>query len=222
MNAEAKREGYVRQAWLVITLAALYGGALAGVETSLAPRIAQNRKNETYDVIPKLVPGADSDGTVEKRVQPKDGQETLVYQAKAADGTHQGWVIPANGQGFNDRIELLIGLDAELSTITGLYVINQKETPGLGDYVTSESFQSQFSGKPTDQPLVVVVKSDPRADNQIRAISGATISSESVSAIVNSAIARLKEPILGQARTGERAIAPAQPSPEDNRPNTEQ
>ena len=208
MNAEATRESYVGQAWLVITLAALYGGALAGVETSLAPRIAQNRKNETYDVIPKLVPGADSDGTVEKRVQPKDGQETLVYQAKAADGTHQGWVIPANGQGFNDRIELLIGLDAELSTITGLYVLDQKETPGLGDNISGKSFQTQFSDKPTDKPLVVV-KSEPQADNEIRAISGATISSESVSAIVNSAIAELKEPIRNQARTGKGAAAPA-------------
>jgi electron transport complex protein RnfG len=221
MNAEAKRESYVGQAWLVITLAALYGGALAGVETTLAPRIAQNKKNETYDVIPDLVlPGADKARTVEMLVEPRSGRKTLVYQAMAADGTHQGWVIPAGGQGFNDRIELLVGLDPELSTITGLYVLDQKETPGLGDYISDESFQSRFRDKPTDKPLVVV-KSEPQADNEIRAISGATISSESVSAIVNSAIAELKEPILEQARTGGGTAAPAPAAPADNRQNTQ-
>ncbi len=221
MNAEAKRESYVGQAWLVITLAALYGGALAGVETSLAPRIAQNKKNETYDVIPKLVPGADKANTVEMLIEPRSGRKTLVYQAMAADGTHRGWVVPAGGQGFNDRIELLIGLDPEVSTITGLYVLDQKETPGLGDYISDESFQSRFSGKPTDKPLVVV-KAEPQADNEIRAISGATISSESVSAIVNSAIAELKEPIRNQARTGEGANASAPPPPKDSQQNTQQ
>jgi electron transport complex protein RnfG len=221
MNAEAKRESYIGQAWLVIALAALYGGALAGVETSLAPRIAQNRKSETYNVIPELVPGADKANTAEVLVEPSSGRETRVYRAIASDGTHCGWVVPAEGQGFNDRIELLIGLDPELSTITGLYVLDQKETPGLGDYITGEGFQSQFADKPTGAPLVVV-KSDPQADNEIRAISGATISSESVSAIVNSAIAELKEPILDQARTGDRATAPTPLSPEDDRPNTQQ
>jgi electron transport complex protein RnfG len=219
MNAEPKRESYVGQAWLVITLAALYGGALAGVETTLAPRIAQNKKNETYDVIPDLVPGADKARTAEILVDSRSGRKTLVYQAMAADGTHLGWVVPAGGQGFNDRIELLVGLDPELSTITGLYVLEQKETPGLGDYISGESFQSQFSGKPTGEPLVVV-KSEPRADNEIRAISGATISSESVSTIVNSAMAELKEPIRNQARTGGGAAAPAPPAPGNNRQNT--
>ena len=221
MNAEPKRQSSVGQAWLVITLAALYGGALAGVETSLAPRIAQNKKSETYDVIPDLVRDADKANTVEMLIEPKSGPKTLVYKAMAADGTHQGWVIPAGGQGFNDRIELLIGLDPELSTITGLYVLDQKETPALGDYISDESFQSRFRDKPTDKPLVVV-KSEPQADNEIRAISGATISSESVSTIVNSAIAELKEPIRNQARTGERAAAPAPPPPGDNRQNTQQ
>jgi len=199
MNEEPKQESYVGQAWLVILLALVYGGALAGVQTTLGPRIAENKKRETYDVVPQLVAGADKAKTIELVVETETGREVRVYKASAADGDHKGWVIPAAGQGFADRIDLLIGLNADLSTITGLYVLGQKETPGLGNYITGEPFRSQFAGKPADpnRPLVVV-KSDPQASCEIRAVTGATISSESVSTIVNQAIANLKEPIRRQ------------------------
>ena len=197
MGREPKRGSYIGQAWLVILLALLYGGALAGVETTLGPRIAENKKRETYDVIPMLISEADKTKTVELMVEGESGREVRVYRAVAADGTHKGWVVPAGGQGFGDRIELLIGLDARLSTITGLYVLDQKETPGLGNYITTEGFRNQFSGKPTDRSLVVV-KSDPKASYEIRALTGATISSESVSAIVNRAVADVKERIRRQ------------------------
>lgn len=189
-----ERNSYIGQAWLVILLALLYGGALAGVQTTLGPKIAENKKNETYEVIPALVDEADKTSTEEVLVQGKNGRESRVYKAVGADGVHKGWVLPASGQGFGDSIELLIGLDVELSTITGLYVLDQKETPGLGDAISSESFCSQFSGKLTGKPLSVT-KSDTHADNEILALTGATISSESVSAIVNQAITNLKEPI---------------------------
>lgn len=190
-----QRGGYIGQAWLVILLTLIYGGALAGVQIALGPVIAQNRKNETYDVIPKLVPRADKTKTVEMTLADAQGKQRRVYRAVAADGSRLGWVVPAGGQGFADRIDLLIGTDNELSLITGLYVLDQKETPGLGNFITGERFRDQFVGKPTDEP-VVVVKLDPAAGgNEILALSGATISSDSVAAIVNSAIDDMREPI---------------------------
>lgn len=201
MGQESKRQGYIRQAWLVILLAVLYGGGLAGVQRGLSDKIAENKRNETYDVIPALVSGAEAANTVELMVTGQDGREARVYQIMDAAGGHVGWVLSAGGQGFAGRIELLIGLDAGLSTITGLYVLEQKETPGLGDYITDESFRSRFQGKSTDTPFVVV-QSDPTADNEVRALTGATISSASVSGIVNAAMANLKEPIQRQAASG--------------------
>lgn len=207
MGQESKRQGYIRQAWLVILLAVLYGGGLAGVQRALSDKIAENKRAETYDVIPVLVSGADASNTVELMVTGQDGREARVYQIMDAAGGHVGWVLSAGGQGFVDRIDLLIGLDVELSTITGLYVLEQKETPGLGDYITGESFRNRFLGKPTDTPLVVV-QSDPTADNEVRALTGATISSASVSSIVNAAIANLKGPLQRQAASGGDLVLP--------------
>jgi electron transport complex protein RnfG len=195
MGETPKPKNFIAQAWLVILLAFLYGGALAVVQTALSGRIVENKRAETYRVIPALVPGSDATRTVEEHVQGKDGKDAVVYRAMDADGAERGWVVPAGGQGFADRIEILIGLDAEVSTITGLYVLDQKETPGLGDYITGEDFRNRFRNQPADAPLTVV-KSEPQAAGEILALTGATISSESVSGIVNRALANLRSVLL--------------------------
>jgi electron transport complex protein RnfG len=200
--AEApRRGGYIRDAWLVIALALVFGGALAGVQTALSGKIAENKQQETYSVIPDLVEGAEAGATVELVVEGEDGKDARVYKVMGSDGAHKGWVVPAQGQGFADRVEILVGLDAGLATITGLYVLDQKETPGLGDYITSEGFRDRFRGRPADA-LLVVVKGEPKAENEVKALTGATISSESVAGIVNEALANLREAIRAQSGSG--------------------
>ncbi|HBO43462.1 MAG TPA: FMN-binding protein [Planctomycetaceae bacterium] len=193
MSDEPQKGGYIRQAWLVIILALVYGAALAGTQTALGPRIAENKKNETFHQIPMLVEGADSAKTEPVTVKGKDGKDQVVYRARSADGTFLGWVLPTTGQGFADRIDVLIGVNADVTKITGMYVLDQKETPGLGALITEEDFLKQYRGISTDKPITVV-KAEP-APGQILAISGATISSDSVTDIVNKTIENLKEPI---------------------------
>jgi Na+-translocating ferredoxin:NAD+ oxidoreductase subunit G len=209
-NSEPQKRDYLRQAWLVILLAFAYGGALAGVHTTLGPRIEANKLQETLDVIPQLVPGADQSRTESLSIATVDGRVERVYRTRDTEGKTNGWVLAAAGQGFADKIEILIGLDETCTVITGLYVLDQKETPGLGDYIRQPAFQDRFRDKPTTVPLTIV-KSDPTADYEIEALSGATVSSWSVCTIVNQAIARLREPILrelpNQEATGTSPMA---------------
>ncbi len=178
------------------------------MQSALSGKIEANKRAETYAVIPDLVPGADPENVEEIMVRGEEGKEGLVYKVRRTDGSHVGWVLPAAGQGFADRIELLIGLDSGVTTIRGMYVLNQKETPGLGDYITGADFRGRFRDKPADRPLAVV-KGDPSAENEVRALSGATISSESVAGIVNGALADFREPL--------RALA-GEPVTRDQRP----
>jgi electron transport complex protein RnfG len=198
MAETAQRGNYISQAWLVILLGLLYGGALAGVQTALSGKIEENKRAETYSVIPDLVPGADASQTQELLVAGENDKEGRVYQVRAADGSHVGWVLPGEGSGFADKIELLVGLDAQVTRITGMYVLNQKETPGLGDYITGASFRQQFRNTPAEEPLAVV-KANPSASNEIRALTGATISSESVADIINQALANYRAPLQALA-----------------------
>jgi len=185
------KDNYLVQAWLVLGLALLFAVALAGVQVGLAEKIRDNKLNETMSQIPSLVPEAT--GGVRTEI---DGR--TVYRATDADGAHVGWVVPASGQGFADQIEVLIGLDAEAETITGLYVLAHKETPGVGNRITDSSFLEQFAGKWTVRP-VAVRKTRPLGANGILAISGATVSSMSVAKIVNIAIAELRDKLADAA-----------------------
>ena len=185
------RNSYIGQAWLVILLSLGFGGALAGVQVMLHQRIEENKLAETLSQIPALVPGAE-----EGKADTVAGQR--LYRALAG-GRHVGWVVPAGGQGFADRIELLIGLDADVRRITGLYVLEQKETPGLGNKIVEEKWRRQFSGKSASRPLVVV-KGGAKGENEIDAVTGATISSESVCRIVNRTLSRMRDELTAEKR----------------------
>jgi len=187
------KNSYIGQAWLVILLSLVFGGGLAGIQVNLQDRIAANKLAETLDQIPRLVPGS-TEGVADT----VSGQ--TVYRALNAQGA-AGWVIPSSGQGFADRIEILLGVNAEATTITGVYVLDQKETPGLGNKIIEDEWRAQFAGKSTLNPLVAIT-SGKAAGNQIDALTGATISSESVCRIVNTTLQRLR-PQLVTAAAGE-------------------
>lgn len=169
----------------------LFGASLAGVQMVLADRIEANRFAETMGQIPLLVEGATSGERVEI-------EGRALYRALDAEGRAVGWVVPAAGQGFADLIEILIGLDAKAETITGIYVLAQKETPGLGNKIAEPAFQNRFAGKKADAPLSVT-KTAPPGDSEILAVTGATVSSQSVTQIVNDALAEMRSKLPAAA-----------------------
>ena len=185
------KSNYLVQAWLVLALALLFGASLAGVQAALSDRIESNKLAETLQQIPALVPGAAGG-------QPLELDGRVVYRATDTDGKQIGWVVPASGQGVADAIEILIGLDSQADTLTGLYVLSQKETPGLGSKITGADWLGQFAGKATNQPLAVV-KTDPSAGDQVLSVTGATISSVSVTDICNATVARLGDKLAAAA-----------------------
>jgi len=191
-------KGYIGQAWLVLILATCFGAGLAVVHIAWQGRIDQNKRNETYDQIPRLVAGADKELTEEIVI---DGRKVLKAFGKGPDGraAHLGWVVRASGLGFADRIELLIGLSARGDAITGLYVLEQKETPGLGSKITGD-FQEQFARKDPAKPLEVTKDRPAEGANEIRAIAGATVSTRSVCDIVNAALKGLPGKLAAGAK----------------------
>ncbi|QTA86662.1 FMN-binding protein [Desulfonema magnum] len=196
------------QAWLVLLLATVFGTTLAGVQTKLGPVIEANKINETMEKIPTLTLGeAQAEKMTEQGnalvIEPrlieisKNGIKKFytVYDAYYKDGTRAGFVAKASGQGYADKIELLLGLDADASTITGLFILDQKETPGLGNKVIEKHWRDQFLNQSSDKGLVVV-KGKSEGSHEIGAVSGATISSKSVTGIVNRTIADIKHQLI--------------------------
>jgi electron transport complex protein RnfG len=196
-SAGGFKNSNLAQAWLVLLLALCFGSALAAVQVQLSDTIAANKLNETLAQVPALIWGKApppqnvqiTPGTLNVK---KDGQASsyTLYRV-AQDNKTAGWVVKADGQGYGDKLELLIGTDADVKKITGLFVLEQKETPGLGNRISEPQWRNQFVGKSTAKPLDVV-KDKSQGPETIDAITGATISSRSVTNIVNATIGNLR------------------------------
>lgn len=121
----------------------------------------------------RLVEGQDF-GPVVSEVYEGLDQEVVGYTIKT---------IPTSGYG--GAIEVTVGISID-GNITGVNIGNHAETPGLGAKASGE-FKDQYSGK-TGEKALEVIKSGEPADNQIVAISGATITSKAVTEGVNEAL----------------------------------
>ncbi len=220
------RNSNLGQAWLVLVLATVFGTALAGIQVHLGPVIEANKIRETMEKVPGLVLGKDSDTVADNLVIKsrvieieKNGISKFypVYDVRLKDGSLAGHVAKASGQGYADRIEVLVGLDAGGNKITGLFILDQKETPGLGNRILEKPWRDQFTDKPSGTPLVVV-KAKTGKGNEVDGITGATISSRSVTGIVNTTIADIRTQLIPvEEKKGAKTMAnkPAASKPAD-------
>jgi electron transport complex protein RnfG len=115
----------------------------------------------------------------------------MVFLGYREDGQPVGFAISGGEFGFQDIIDLIFGYDPETRTVIGMKVLANKETPGLGDKIEKDSaFVAEFDGP--EAPLVGVKSGRATgAANEVDMITGATISSRAVIAIINHRLERL-------------------------------
>lgn len=112
---------------------------------------------------------------------------TDVYEGIDANGENIGYAVMVSSGGYGGDVSLSVGVDNELN-ITGVDVVSHSETPGLGAKCTTDSFKNQFVGK----TLGVEAVKNGASDNEIDAITSATITSKAVTKGVNSALTAVK------------------------------
>jgi Na+-transporting NADH:ubiquinone oxidoreductase subunit C len=109
------------------------------------------------------------------------------------------YIIPVRGNGLWDAIWGYIALNDDLKSINGVFFDHKGETPGLGANITESFFKDDFKGEMIfdaqgNYKSVEISKSngDPnnedKTDNQVDAISGATITGNGVAAMLKSGI----------------------------------
>lgn len=96
-----------------------------------------------------------------------------------------GYVVKTAPNGFSGAVEVITGI-AKSGEISGVRIGSHAETPGLGANATLPEFYTQYEG--IDSSNGVETVKIPPVDNEIQAISGATITSKAVTEGVNFAI----------------------------------
>jgi electron transport complex protein RnfG len=191
------------------------GLAVVGIFLLTQPRIERNRAEALEAAIFRVLEGARSRvafvlrGADLVRFESAEGavpKEEAVYAGYDEAGSLLGFAIPAEGAGFQDTIKLLYGYDARAQRVVGMEVLESRETPGLGDKILKDAdFLANFRDLAVD-PEVVVTKKGRTRENEVDAISGATISSIAVVRIINEANGRWIDRVtaLGDANGGAR------------------
>jgi len=125
---------------------------------------------------------------------PMDGSEPLaiVFASIAPDG-------------YNAPINLLIGIDVDTATISGVRVVGHRETPGLGDLIeiAKSDWIRQFDGTSIGEPPLSgwAVRKD---DGQFDSITGATVTPRAVVRAVRNTLLYFeanRDELISEART---------------------
>ena len=163
----------------------LAGGLLAVIFSVADPLIQANKEKEPKESIFVVLPEAKDYMVMEKTV---GKQKLVLYKGVDANGDAVGVAFKAEGSGFQGKIVTMVGLGLDYLQLKGIKVLEQLETPGLGNRISEDSFQGQFKGVEVKPRIEYIKNRKPEKPNQIQAITGATISSDAVVKHINKSV----------------------------------
>lgn len=147
---------------------------LAGLNRLTTPIIAANEEQAANETYAALLPNADGFTALACEI---DGVTAVM---KANNGV--GYVITAESRGYGGQVPAAVAFSPE-GTILGVTMMDNSETPGLGQKVTETAFSGQFAGRAAAQFTI----------DEIDAVTGATISSKAAVSAINLAIEAYQE-----------------------------
>lgn len=163
---------------ILFLITAISAGILAAVNAATAPIIEENSINKRKEAMNKVLPEANENFTEYEYVPSGESSVTAVYTADDA-----GVVVLCEPNGYGGAISLVVGIKAD-GTVNGVDITSQSETPGLGANCVKEDFRAKFTGKTAG---ITVVKNGAK-ENQVDAMSSATITTKAVTKGVNDAL----------------------------------
>lgn len=178
-------------------------------------RIEQLRAEALEKAVFRVLPGVSSSQMFElgadgifKPVTKPEGKNPVVFAGYNDAGEFLGVAIEGSGQGYADIIRILYGYNPKTQTIVGFYVLESKETPGLGDKIEKvEHFLANFtelSAKLTAdfsqiENQIIPVKQGAKTNPwEVEGITGATISSRAIGNILGESTATMVPLIFAQ------------------------
>jgi len=195
---------------LVATLAVagiLAGMLLAMVNEHTKPIIDAYRAEQLRLAVYEVLPKAERYTTfylVDGQLNPtlpagaKEAEYKRIFAGFSENGQPVGVAVSRGESGFQDIVLVIMGFDPVSGTMSGMKVLESKETPGLGDKIfKDQEWVDQFFASP-ELPLKPVKPGSGRGEaNEVDTITGATISSKTVIQIINNAVAEWM-PLLEQ------------------------
>ena len=168
----------LRLSGILLAICACVSAALAGVNAITEDRIAAIQQEKTQAAIAQVL-----EGEAQKMDLPADVDLGIVRGVYASE---YGFAVEVAPNGFDGEILMMVGVDLD-GKVTGISIISQTETAGLGaeaaaDNAKGNAFREQFVGLSSEEILL------SKDGGTLDALTGATISSRAVTQGVQAAV----------------------------------
>ncbi len=200
--------GFMKDALILFAITLVAGACLGGVYTITKEPIAAAQleaKNKAYRTVLAEAADFQSDDYNAAIDAANAAIADLSYGNVAIDecvtgvdgsGNLLGYVVTATSKdGYGGDITVTVGITAA-GEVKGIEFLTLAETAGLGMNASKPEWKAQYADKTVEE--FTVTKAGAAADNEIDAISGATITSRAVTGAVNSALYFVRSCLLGQ------------------------
>lgn len=167
---------YIKSIATLLIIAVAAAAALTFTYGSTKPIIERIQKERQDAALKKILPEAES-------FEQKAAGDSIYFIGKKGS-QEVGRIFRESEKGYDATpVTMLVGVSD--GKVVAIEILDQKETPGLGDKIKDDWFRAQFKGKTTADKLIV--KQD------VDSLSGATISSKAVANGVKDALQKNAE-----------------------------
>ena len=200
-----KKDSFMKDALVLALITLISGCCLGGAYGLTKQKIYEINMASTIESYKQVMPAEEYDDATyadalttaqsDGKIAADNGGASLisVVAAKDASGAETGYIIKGSAAGYGGSVIVVVGVDAGLK-VTGIsFPETLPETAGLGQKATEPAFYEQFAGKGTK---LSVKKGGGAGEDEIDAISGATITSTAVTNTVNAATEFVQDYIL--------------------------
>ncbi|MBZ9607021.1 RnfABCDGE type electron transport complex subunit G [Clostridium estertheticum] len=185
-NVLHNKEYSIFQIAMNLTVACFISGAIiASTYFFTAPVAAEKAAMMKTNAMKSLVVDAE-------KFEPVKGKKEWFIAEK--NGKVIAYIVPAESKGYGGAIKMIVSVSPQ-GKIIEFAILESNETPGLGENAGKEPFRGQFKGKKTKDLEVVKDKSK---ENNIQAMTGATISSKAVTKGIKEAVEQVTQFVGGK------------------------
>lgn len=184
------REDIIKPVGVLLAICIIIPLALSVTNKVTAKKIAELENENSKKNMQSLVSADDfekcSDGGIE-------------YYTAIKGGDTAAYIFTESAKGYGGDVSVMTAVKPD-GTIAGVAILDVSgETPGLGQNAAKESFYSQYAGL---KKGVSLLKNGAKAENnEVDAVTGATITSTAVTRAVNAALddfEKVKGAIVGE------------------------
>ena len=171
------REDIIKPVGVLLAICIIIPLALSVTNKVTAKKIAELEKENSKKNMQSLVNADDfekcSDGGIE-------------YYAAVKGGETAAYIFTESAKGYGGDVSVMTAVNPD-GTVAGVAILDvSNETPGLGQNAVKENFYSQYAGL---KKGISLLKNGAKAENnEVDAVTGATITSTAVTRAVNTAL----------------------------------